>query len=345
MRAAVLTAFGGAFVLQDRPAREPDAGEVEVEVISCGAGLSLEHVRRGAMGGTPPFVMGHEFAGRVRRLGAGVQGYSSGDAVTGTFYLTCGQCDLCAAGHETLCRNFRGWIGAAIDGAFAERLVLPARNLVRVPDGIALRDAGIVADAVATPYHVAKDRLRIAAGDRVAVLGAGGGLGVHMLEVVRAFGGIAIGIERDSAKLAKLEQGRHADVLVDAGEKNWAETLRRCAGGDINGYVDTVGSTETLAAGAEVIGPRGALVILGFTQDAEVKASPIGLLLKEGAIMGTRYGTRAEIAASLEWVKSGRVRTVIGARYSLEEINRAFDDIRGNQVFGRVILDVQADHG
>jgi D-arabinose 1-dehydrogenase-like Zn-dependent alcohol dehydrogenase len=200
----------------------------------------------------------------------------------------------------------------------------------------------VVADAVATPYHVARDRLKITAGDRVAVLGAGGGMGVHMLQVVRAFGGVPIGIERDPKKLAALEAGGYADLLVDSGRPAWAADLAERAGGDIAGFVDTVGTRETLSAGAEALGPRGGLVVLGYVAGADLTLSPADLLFKEAAVMGTRYCNRAEIGASLELVRQGRVRAVIGARYPLARLNEAFAAIRANAVFGRIVIDIAA---
>jgi D-arabinose 1-dehydrogenase-like Zn-dependent alcohol dehydrogenase len=340
MRAAVLPRFGADLKVVDVPEPRPISGEVLIEVIACGAGLTLEHVRNGVLGGTPPFTMGHEFAGRIIELGPNVTGWSVGDAVTATFYLTCGDCDMCTSAHDTLCRNFAGWIGAARDGAFAERVAVPTRNLVKVPDGVGLDIAGVVADAVATPYHVAKDRLQIGPGDKVAVLGAGGGLGVHMLAVIRAFGGKAIGIERDRAKLETLRAGRLADLLVDASAPDWEAVLGSAAAGQLTGFVDTVGSTETLAAGARAVGPRGAVVILGVTVGAEVRVDAQRMLLGETAVMGTRYCNRAEIAASLALVAAGRIIPVIGRRFRLDEINDAFAAIRSNDVFGRVVIDV-----
>ncbi len=343
MRAAILPEFGGAFELRDVPDPVPDAGEVLVDVVACGAGLTLEHVRNGVMGGTPPFIMGHEFAGRVAQLGSGISNWTIGDRVTATFYLTCGDCDWCVSGHDTLCRNFGGWIGAACNGAFAERVVVPARNLVRVPDAVALDLAGVVADAIATPYHVAADRLKIRAGQRIAVLGAGGGLGVHMLAVVRAFGGVAIGIERDRAKLEALRLGGFADVLIDASADHWEDELQMASDRRLAGYVDTVCTTQTLAAGARALGPRGALVVLGVTAGAEVRADALQMLLNESVVMGTRYCNRAEIAASLDLVARGQVTPIIGRRYPLDALNDAFAAIRANEVFGRVVIEIADD--
>lgn len=342
MRAAVLPGFGEDLKIKDVADPVPAHGEVLVDVVACGAGLTLEHARHGVLGGIPPFIMGHEFAGRIAVVGPGVTGWRVGDRVTATFYLTCGDCDMCASGHDTLCRNFHGWIGTARDGAFAERIALPARNLVHVPDGVMLDVAGVVADAVATPYHVAKDRLRIVAGDRVAVLGAGGGLGVHMLAVIRAFGGWAIGIERDPTKLRALWDGGHADVLVDAANTDWESALKDAGDGRLTGYVDTVGTSATLAAGARAVGPRGAVVILGVSVGAEMRLDAHAMLLGETAVMGTRYCNRSEIAASLDLVARGQVTPVIGRRFRLEEVNEAFTAIRANAVFGRIVIDIAA---
>src|SRR5258708_11460480 len=113
---------------------------------------------------------------------------------------------MCAAGREMLCINNKGNIGAKIDGAFAEYMVVPARNLVRIPEGVILREAGIIADAVATPYHIATKRACIIPGQRVAVIGAGGGVGIHMLQVAKAFGAFVIAVERDPAKLSRLQE-------------------------------------------------------------------------------------------------------------------------------------------
>ena len=341
MRAAVLPAFGGRFEMRELPDPVPAVGEVVVDVASCGAGLTLEHVRNGMMGGAPPFVMGHEFAGRIAWLGEAVTGWAVGDRVTATFYLTCGACDMCADGHDTLCRSFGGWIGAARDGAFAERIALPARNLVRVPDEMGLDVAGVVADAVATPLHVMRDRVRLVAGQKIAVIGAGGGLGVHMLAVARAFGTYAIAIERDARKLRVLREKGYADLVVDASEEGWADRLKASTGG-VAAYVDMVGTTETLAQGMRTLDSRGSLVVLGLTKGARLEADPFAMLLGETSIVGTRYCNRAEIAASLDLVATGRVTPVIGARFPLERLESAFEAIRANEVFGRVVIDVAA---
>ena len=114
--------------------------------------------------------------------------------------------------------------------------------------------------------------------------------------------------------------------------------LRTAAGGDLRIFVDLVSSEETLAAGAAVLGRGGTYVIVGFTPGIELKAQPAALVLGEVAITGTRYATRAEIAASLDLVAQGRVRVVVGATYDLEDAAEAMRAIEANEVFGRVLV-------
>lgn len=205
MRAAVLDAFGGDVAVREVEEPVPAAGEVLVAVEACGVGLTLERARTGALGGSTPRIVGHEMGGTVAEVGPGVDSWQPGDRVTTSFYLTCGLCPMCAGGRETLCTAWRGYVGTHVDGALAEYVVLPARNLVAVPEGVGSDEAAIAADAIATPYHVFTARAPLRPGQTVAVIGAGGGVGVHMAATARAFGARVVAIERDRAKEDRLQ--------------------------------------------------------------------------------------------------------------------------------------------
>ena len=198
------------------------------------------------MGGSVPRILGHEFSGTIEELGAATAPWQVGDAVTGSFYLFCGACDLCRVGRETLCRQFGGFIGTAVDGALAEFVVVRAVNLVRIPDGVEMIEAGVVADAVATTYHAARQRARLSPGQRAAVVGAGGGLGVHMIEMARAFGCETFAVERDPAELRRLHEAGRADVIIDSGRENWPEELAERSGHRLDACFDFVCAAETM---------------------------------------------------------------------------------------------------
>ncbi|MBO0873774.1 MAG: alcohol dehydrogenase catalytic domain-containing protein [Pseudonocardia sp.] len=336
----VLDEFGGEFRLEERAVPRPGHGEVLVRCLAVGAGVTNELARNGSLGGSVPRVHGHELSGEIAALGPGADGWSIGDVVTTSFYLLCGRCHWCASGRETLCADMGGLIGVAVDGAFADYVVLPQANLIGIPEGVDLRDAGIVGDAIATPYHVVTERLRMRAGQKVAVLGAGGGLGVHMLQMIRAFGGVAIAVEASRRKAGEIDERGIADAVVVPDGESWAGQVRDAATGALAGLVDTVATSATLTEGYRALGRAGTLVALGHVPGSELRIDPERLLMDELVVAGTRYATRAEIAATMELVRLGKVIPIVGARYPLGRLEDALRRARGADVFGRIMIDI-----
>lgn len=341
MRAAVLPEFGGDIVVRDVPEPAPGIGQVLVSVEACGVGLTLERARTGALGGSAPRIVGHELGGTVSDVGPGVTGWKPGDRVTASFYLTCGRCEMCAGGRETLCTNWSGYVGLHIDGALAGSVVLPAANLVGVPDSVGLDEAAIAADAIATPYHVFAERAPLQPGQTVAVIGAGGGVGVHMAGMARAFGGRVVAVERDTTKEKRLAECGFDVVWNPGDDADWAGALVSAAGGKVDVCVDTVGSSSTLANGARIVGRGGTFVVVGFQPGASLSVDPTGLILDEVVVTGSRYATRAEIARTLKLVAQQRVEAVIGARFPLDEAVAAYGAMQRNEVFGRIVVTPQ----
>jgi alcohol dehydrogenase, propanol-preferring len=339
MRAAVLDAFGGDVTVRDVPQPEPTAGQVLVAVETCGVGLTLERARAGAFGGTTPRVVGHEIGGTVVATAPDVEDWQAGDRVTTSFYLTCGLCPMCAGGRETLCERFDGFVGTHVDGGLAEYAVLPSRNLVRVPDKLGLDVAGIVADAVATPYHVLTKRAPVVPGQTVAVIGAGGGIGVHMAAMAQAFGATVIAIERDARKERELRELGFDVVWNPGDEASWARRLAADLPSRVDVCVDTYASASTLRNGVDLVGRAGTFVVVGFQTGVSVELDPATLLFEEVVVTGSRYATRAEIAQTLELVAQGRVTPVIGARYPLERTAEAYRAMQANEVFGRILVE------
>ncbi|MCA1845850.1 MAG: zinc-binding dehydrogenase [Actinobacteria bacterium] len=340
MLAAVLDEFNGDVSVRRVAEPVPGPAEVLVAVEACGVGLTLERARTGALGGSTPRVVGHELGGTIAAVGAGVTGWRAGERVTASFYLTCGACQMCAGGRETLCTAWQGYVGLHVDGALAESVVLPAANLVRVPAGVGLDEAAIAADAIATPYHVFAERAPLRPGQTVAVIGAGGGVGVHMAAMARAFGARVVAVERDGAKEKQLGELGFDVVWNPGADDDWAATLAGLLGGKVDVCVDTVASNTTLSNGARLVGRAGTFVVVGFQPGTSLALNPASLILDEVVVTGSRYATRAEIAHTLELVAQRRVEPVIGARFPLADAAQAYRAMQRNEVFGRIVVDI-----
>lgn len=340
MKAMVLRAPGTPFVLEERPDPVPGPGEAVARVLACGAGLTIHHVRAGRAKVDYPRVIGHEITGEIVAVGPGADGLAVGDPVTIWFYLTCGRCRWCLGGRESLCENFAGFIGRAVDGAYAEYVKLPARNFLKLPDGLDWKghpaEVGVVCDAIATPYKVVR-RARIAPTDTVAVFGAGGGLGIHMIMLAKWAHARVIAVDRAAEKLPACRRVG-ADEVVDAARNDVAEALVELTGGrGVDVAIDFVSSAETLEAAVAALGIGGRLVTLGGAGQV-FRASAAAMLAKELELLGSRYATRQEVLDSLALVARGDVWPLVTETRRLEDAEAMHDRLERSLPIGRAAL-------
>lgn len=347
MRAMVVEKPGEAFQLRDLPIPEPGPGEAVAKVYTCGAGLTLQHVKAGRSPGKFPLIMGHEVTAIISAVGAGVTDIKEGDAVTIYFYMTCGTCPSCTSGRENLCDNFGGFVGRQIDGAYADYVKLPARNFLKLPEGLNYRDipgeVGVVTDAIATPYKVIK-RANIQPGESVAIFGAGGGLGSNMILTAKWAGARVIAVDRGKDKLDLCKQlgaDEVVDVLHNDGlNANVPDQLRAVTDGrgpEVSiDFVSSKWSTETQIAS---IAKGGRAVILGGGGDV-FAAKTADFLNRELQLIGSRYCTREQVLESLQLVADGEITPYVGEHYALEDAEIAHERLEQGIVMGRAVLDI-----
>lgn len=218
----------GHVEVAERPERPPEAGEVALDVHAVGICGTDLHIWLGEYDSVPPVTMGHEVCGTVGEVGEGVDPAWAGARVAvETFFSTCGVCPYCRAGRLSVCEQRRS-IGTHVDGGFAPRLVLPARNLHRVPD--ALSDpAAALSEPLACVCNSLLDPSAVQAGDDVLVVGPGA-IGLIAAQVARACGGRVTvrGTERDGPRLALAgELGFETSV---AGAALEADVVVECSG-------------------------------------------------------------------------------------------------------------------
>jgi D-arabinose 1-dehydrogenase-like Zn-dependent alcohol dehydrogenase len=323
MKAMVIEEWNGPYVLEERPIPQIGPLDVLIKIRACGIGYTLTNLRAGRLGGSVPRIIGHEIGGVVEGIGAMVTTCKPGDRVCVHFYITCGHCKWCMNGRETLCENFRGYVGAAIDGGFAEYASLPERNILPIPEGVGFAEAGITTDAVATNWHVFKERCKTKPNDRVLVIGAGGGVGVHTVQVAKVFGAHVIGVDVSDEKLELAEKNGADEVInVDGGDMS-QKVMKITAGSGVDAVVDMVCTKETLEEGIKSLGVGGTLVVVGVPQNVtSLDFDPGRFLREELNITGSRCATRQEIKESLELVERGVVTPVVINTFPLDEANK-----------------------
>jgi L-iditol 2-dehydrogenase len=219
----------GHVELAERPERAPGPGEVALDVHAIGVCGTDLHIWLGEYPSTPPVTMGHEVCGTVAAVGDGVPAEWLGARVAvETFFSTCGECAYCRAGKLSVCEQRRS-IGTHVDGGFAPRLVLPARNLHRVPDALA-DEAAALSEPLACVCNSLLDPSRVQVGDDVLVIGPGA-IGLIAAQVARACGGRVTvrGAERDRARLS-LAASLGFSTSVAGSDPPAADVVIECSG-------------------------------------------------------------------------------------------------------------------
>jgi propanol-preferring alcohol dehydrogenase len=342
MKAMLLRGPNVPFELIDRPDPVAGPGEAVARVLACGSGLTIQHAKAGRRRIPFPRIIGHEIAGQIVEIGPGVTGLSVGDGVTAYFYLNCGHCRWCLANLEPLCTSGGGNVGFNCDGGYAEYIKLPAHIFIKLPEALDYKrhpaEIGVITDALATPYKVLR-RAHIKPGETVAVIGAGGGLGIHQLMMAKWARARVIAVEIAATKFDACRKAG-ADAVVDPGNGNVVEALLDLTRGEgVDVVVDYVSSTVTLEAGAKALGRHGRLVTLGGAGQS-FHASAMDMLNKEQDFLGSRYVTRTDILEACDLVARGEVFPLVTDVCPLEEAEAVHARVERGEVIGRAALRV-----
>ncbi|MFP6761202.1 MAG: zinc-binding dehydrogenase [Rhodospirillales bacterium] len=338
MRAMVVGKWGEAFKIEDRPDPQPAPGEAVMKVRAAGVGLTLVTMRTGIFGGTAPRIMGHELGGDIIAVGDGVENVKMGQRCAVYFYLNCGHCRWCRNGRETLCENHGGYVGVHRDGGYAELVSLPSENFLPIPDNLDYEGAAIAADAVNTPWHCMRERAQINPHDDVMLVGAGGGVGIHGVQVAKVFGARVIAVDISEEKL-ELASKWGADEVVNfrAIEDLAAEAKRLTDGKGVDAAIDFVGKPETFQACIDGLAVGGRAVVIG-AQPGDVKVNPVNLVITEQIVTGSRHSTRAELIETMNIMARGLVTPVVGKRLHFTEVEELFQDLQDEKLLGRGAL-------
>lgn len=339
MKALVVKQFGGPLVLEDVPIPHPGADDALIRVRACAVDQFDLTIREGKFhGAKTPIILGHEIAGVVEKIGANVTNLKPGDRVVSTLYLTCGRCRYCLSGRETICADFRGYVGIHTPGAYAEYATLPAINLVKLPDPVSFPNGSVIANAIGTPYHALTKRVRVQPGERVIITGAGGGVGVHAIQLARLMGAFVMAVDLDAEKL-QLARELGADMTFDSSKGDFSTVAKEWTNGEgVDVVLELVGSA-TFESSIQSLSRSGRMVIVGAHSGTELKISPQAMIANEWEILGSRNVTKRELAEVVALVAAGRVKPIVTGTFPLERAEELHQRLRNKEIIGRVVLE------
>jgi D-arabinose 1-dehydrogenase-like Zn-dependent alcohol dehydrogenase len=323
----------------DVPVPVPGPREVLVRNFASGVCYHDHLIRAGVMkrGITFPLVLGHEGAGIVEAVGSAVRSLTPGARVACAQWTeNCGFCRYCRTNREPLCAE-RKLFGHDRDGTYAELFKIQEDALLPLPSEVSFEDGAILSCAIGTVLAAIRDVARAQAGEHVLVTGAGGGLGVHAVQVARLCGATVIA-QTTSPEKAALIREAGADEVVVARDGMFADEVRRRARGEgVDVVCDNVGAPvfhEALRATAR--GARYALV--GELTGDAVTFNTARLFLKGVSLLSTTSTSRLQLADVIQLVCARRLRPVVTERFRLDEAPRVHRLMVEKKLSGRVVL-------
>jgi Zn-dependent alcohol dehydrogenase len=350
MRAAVLRAPGRPVTVEEIGVRDPGPGEVRVAIRAAGLCHSDLSVIDGAIPYPTPVVLGHEGAGVVDAVGAGVTAVKEGDAVVLSTLAHCGRCPACEVGRPTECRNApnpKDTRPFTLDGdqegyqfanasAFAERTVVREQSAIAIDARVPFDRAALIGCGIMTGVGAVLNRARVETGASMAVFGLGG-IGLSCVQ-----GGVLAGAARIIAVdvvPAKLELARRlgATHAIDAAKDDPVAAIRELTRGGADYTFEAVGNLAVIRQALDALGAGGALTIVGVPKIGSTLDFVVHALYQNKAILGCRYGTarpRRDFPMLADLYLGGRLKIdeLITRRYALDEFATALDDLRGGRL-------------
>jgi Zn-dependent alcohol dehydrogenase len=360
----VLHDVGAPLRVQEVELEAPHAGEVLVRVDATGVCHSDYHYMRGDLVCRLPVVVGHEGAGRVEAVGAGVERVRPGDAVALLWRPRCGMCRFCIAGQPVLCERGRvqaesgglpsdGTTRLRLDGqtvhhlmgvsCLAEQVVVSEMSVVRIPDQVPAAVAAIAGCAVITGVGAVLNVAGAVAGSSLLIIGAGG-VGLSAVMGAKLAGAHPIVVA--DVEPSRLEHARQlgATDVIDAARDDVVEAVMSLAPGGVDWVLEAVGRPETLQQAIACLRPGGTAIAVGLARVGETAAVPINeLVQRQKRLVGSLYGSanpHADLPRLFELYRSGRLPLdqLVGAQYPLAAVNDAYAALAHDAVGRSVVM-------
>ncbi len=342
MRALQLHGERDLRLVDMEPPAAPATGEVQIAV----SHVALNHIDVWGFRGMAfvkrqmPLVVGAEGSGRIVAVGEGVTAFRPGDRVTMYGALTCGECRHCKAGIDNLCEDVRGVYGFHIHGFARERLNMPARLVVKVPDSVSQEDAACVGIAFGTTQHMLFDNAKLQPGETILVHAGGSGIGTVAIKMAKAIGCTVITTVGDDEKGEKAK-ALGADFVINYREDRFEGEVRRWTKKTLGSIgVDVVFEhvgADTWNGSLLSMKKGGRLVTCGSTSGVSTTMNLMQLFQQQYRIFGS-FGCRMEnIAQSLDKMAGG-ITPVIDTIFPVSALEEGIERLESRKVFGKLLV-------
>jgi len=337
MKAAIMEGINGK--IKSTSLQDPDPADDEVVIRQNLTGICYRDLLTHE-GFFPrakfPIVPGHEVSGVIVKTGKSVRKFKVGDRVASLIYIPCGKCEYCRSGRENLCPN-KQTLGETVQGSYADMVKVPERCLVKVPSAVPEELATITACVTGMVYHALSVSGQLLPGENVLVTGAGGGVGVHAVQVAKALGATVFAYTSSKWKAEKLQDIGVDHVLLS---EEFDREAKGYPGGGIDLALDTVG-LPTFSRSLRSLKFGGRLVVIGNVQPVPVEL-PLGLIILKGnRIEGSISSTREDMKNVLKLSAKGSIKPVIAEKVDLDHIEDAYSMIKDKKNLGRVLIDLK----
>ncbi|MCJ7543006.1 MAG: zinc-binding dehydrogenase, partial [Phycisphaerae bacterium] len=286
-----------------------------------------------------PHVLGSDAAGVIAKVGPGVAGLTVGQEVVLSPGLSCGQCEFCQRGEQTLCEQF-AIIGAGRPGTFAQFVAVPAANCLPKPAYLSFEQAGCLAVAYVTAWRMLMTKAGLKAGETVLIHGVGGGVALAGLQLAKLAGARVIVTSSSDDKLAKA-----AKLGADVG-LNYRTTadlparIRDLTGArGVDVVLETVGAA-TWPVSLAVLRRGGRVVICGTTSGPEATMNLQQLYWNQYTLLGSTFGSRDDFRQLLAAMAKAKMQPVVDSVVPLDQARPATERMESGQQFGKIVLTV-----
>ncbi|MCI4363805.1 MAG: zinc-binding dehydrogenase [Thermoplasmata archaeon] len=325
----------------DLPEPVPGPDEVRIRLRAA----AFNRLDRFVLEGIPgvsidrPHVLGSDGAGTVDAVGDGVRDLSPGERVLLNPGLWDGSCSACQRGEEALCRSYR-IVGEHTQGTMTEKVLVPRRNVHTIPSSFGFPEAAAAPLVFQTAWRALLTVGELEPGERVAIVGAGGGVSTAAIQVARLRGAEVTVVSHSPSKLERARAlgashlvGFPADGLLD--KALWTESGKQ--GYDL--IFDSVGK-ESVPRTVRALARGGRLVIIGATSGPMAELDLRTLFWRQASIRGSTMAGRAEFEAMLAELISGRLVPVVDSRFPLSRAKEAFERFSSPELFGKVVVEM-----